>query len=157
MPGQTIVVDAEKNAELRHHANAVFAKRDDRLKSMTDESVPVYYTIMCQAFSQPCVLRDSGAAGPVVQCPGWMPRPPMSWTPTGPARWFPKDHCIDENLGRYEDVDEAVNKYSHGALEHVTPYSLFQDPHDPCGCFSVSAAWSRSPWAWSSPAVSTPV
>ena len=47
-----IVVDAEKNHELRHHANEVFAKRDDRLKSMTDESVPVYYTcIMCQAFS----------------------------------------------------------------------------------------------------------
>ena len=48
----TIVVDAEKNKELRAAANVVFNKRDDRLKSMTDESVPVYYTcIMCQAFS----------------------------------------------------------------------------------------------------------
>ena len=55
----------------------------------------------------------------------------------------PKDHCIDENLGRYEDVDEAVNKYSHGALEHVTLYSPVPGSHDPCGCFSVSAAWSR--------------
>ena len=34
-----------------------------------------------------------------------------------------------------EDVDEAVFKYSHGALEHVTLYSLFQDPMTSCGCF----------------------
>ena len=32
-------------------------------------------------------------------------------------------------------MDEAVNKYSHGALEHVTLYSLFQDPMTSCGCF----------------------
>ena len=32
-----------------------------------------------------------------------------------------------------EDVDEAVQKYSHGALEHVTLYSLFQDPMTSCG------------------------
>ena len=48
---------------------------------------------------------------------------------------MPKEHCIDERLGRYEDVDEAVQKYSHGALEHVTLYSLFQDPMTSCGCF----------------------
>ena len=38
-------------------------------------------------------------------------------------------------IGRYEDVDEAVQKYSHGALEHVTLYSLFEDPMTSCGCF----------------------
>ena len=47
-----IVVGDEPNAELRKHANEVFDKRDERLKSMTDESVPVFYScIMCQAFS----------------------------------------------------------------------------------------------------------
>ena len=46
-----------------------------------------------------------------------------------------KEGCTDEKLGRYASVDEAVNKYSHGALEHVTLYSLFQDPMTSCGCF----------------------
>ena len=55
--------------------------------------------------------------------------------PTGPCQIVPKERCIDEKLGRYEDVDEAVAKYSHGALEHVTLYSLFQDPMTSCGCY----------------------
>ena len=38
-------------------------------------------------------------------------------------------------LDNFATVDEAVNKYSHGALEHVTLYSLFQDPMTSCGCF----------------------
>ena len=133
----TIVVDAEKNKELRAAANAVFNKRDDRLKSMTDESVPVYYTcIMCQAFSPShvCIVTPErlGLCGAV----SWLDaKATNELDPTGPCQIVPKEHCIDEKLGRYEDVDEAVAKYSHGALEHVTLYSLFQDPMTSCGCF----------------------
>ncbi len=133
----TIVVNPEKNAALRAHANEVFSKRDDRLKSMTDESVPVYYTcIMCQAFSPShvCIVTPErlGLCGAV----SWLDaKATNELDPTGPCQIVPKDRCIDENLGRYEDVDEAVNKYSHGALEHVTLYSLFQDPMTSCGCF----------------------
>ena len=132
-----IVVDAEKNKELRVHANEVFAKRDDRLKSMTDESVPVYYTcIMCQAFSPShvCIVTPErlGLCGAV----SWLDaKATNELDPTGPCQVVPKERCIDENLGRYEDVDEAVFKSSHGALEHVTLYSLFQDPMTSCGCF----------------------
>ena len=133
----TIVVDAEKNKELRAAANVVFNKRDDRLKSMTDESVPVYYTcIMCQAFSPShvCIVTPErlGLCGAV----SWLDaKATNELDSTGPCQIVPKEHCIDEHLGRYEDVDEAVAKYSHGALEHVTLYSLFQDPMTSCGCF----------------------
>ena len=133
----TIVVDPEKNKELRAMANEVFNKRDDRLKSMTDESVPVYYTcIMCQAFSPShvCIVTPErlGLCGAV----SWLDaKATNELDPEGPCQIVPKEHCIDEALGRYEDVDEAVNKYSHGALEHVTLYSLFQDPMTSCGCF----------------------
>ena len=34
-----------------------------------------------------------------------------------------------------QDVDEAVQKFSQGALEHVTLYSIMQDPMTSCGCF----------------------
>jgi len=47
----------------------------------------------------------------------------------------PKDHIIDENIGRWEEVNEAVKKYSQGALESVTLYSIMEDPMTSCGCF----------------------
>ena len=132
-----IVVDAEQNKALRAAANEVFAKRDDRLSSMTDESVPVYYTcIMCQAFSPShvCIVTPErlGLCGAV----SWLDaKATNELDPTGPCQIVPKERCIDEELGRYEDVDAAIEKYSHGALEHITLYSLFQDPMTSCGCF----------------------
>ena len=133
----TIVVDAEKNAKLRAAANEVFDKRDARLASMTDESVSDYYTcIMCQAFSPShvCIVTPErlGLCGAV----SWLDaKATKELDPAGPCQPIPKEGCLDEKLGRYTTVDEAVNKYSHGALEHVTLYSLFQDPMTSCGCF----------------------
>ena len=132
-----IVVDAEKNAALRAAANEVFDKRDARLASMTDESVSDYYTcIMCQAFSPShvCIVTPErlGLCGAV----SWLDaKATKELDPAGPCQPIPKEGCLDEKLGRYTTVDEAVNKYSHGALEHVTLYSLFQDPMTSCGCF----------------------
>ena len=133
----TIVVDAEQNKLLRAKANEVFAKRDDRLRTMTDESVPVYCTcIMCQAFSPShvCIVTPErlGLCGAV----SWLDaKATNELDPTGPCQIVPKERCIDEPLGRYEDVDEAIEKYSHGELHNVTLYSLFQDPMTSCGCF----------------------
>ncbi len=132
-----IVVDAEQNKALRAHANEVFNTRDARLSSMTDESVDQFYTcIMCQAFSPShvCIVTPErlGLCGAV----SWLDaKATKELDPEGPCQIVPKERCIDEALGRYEDVDEAIFKYSHGALEHVTLYSLFQDPMTSCGCF----------------------
>jgi len=132
-----IVVGDEPNAELRKKANEIFDRRDERLKSMTDESVPVFYScIMCQAFSPShvCVVTPErlGLCGAV----SWLDaKATNELDPQGPCQVVTKERCTDERTGRYEDVDEAVNKYSHGALEHVTLYSLLEDPMTSCGCF----------------------
>ena len=132
-----IVVGDEPNKALRAAANEIFDKRDERLSSMTDESVPVFYScIMCQAFSPShvCIVTPErlGLCGAV----SWLDaKATNELDPQGPCQVVTKEKCIDERLGAYEDVDEAVNKYSHGALEHVTLYSLFQDPMTSCGCF----------------------
>ncbi len=132
-----IIVDAEQNAKLRAAANEVFDKRDARLASMTDESVDTYYTcIMCQAFSPShvCIVTPErlGLCGAV----SWLDaKATKELDPAGPCQPIKKEGCTDEKLGRFETVDEAVQKYSHGALEHVTLYSLFQDPMTSCGCF----------------------
>ena len=132
-----IVVGDEANKDLRAAANEIFNKRDERLASMTDESVPVFYScIMCQAFSPShvCIVTPErlGLCGAV----SWLDaKATNELDPQGPCQVVTKEKCVDERLGAYEDVDEAINKYSHGALEHVTLYSLFQDPMTSCGCF----------------------
>ncbi len=133
----TIVVDAEQNKALRAHANEVFNARDARLASMTDESVDTFYTcIMCQAFSPShvCIVTPErlGLCGAV----SWLDaKATQELDPAGPCQPIPKEGCQDERLGRYDSMDAAVNKYSQGAVERITLYSLFQDPMTSCGCF----------------------
>ena len=134
----TIVTDADECTKLRHElAVPAYDRRDERLTSLTDESVPVYYScIMCQAFSPShvCVVTPErlGLCGAV----SWLDaKATHQLDPQGPCQVITKVRVIDENLGRYEDVDEAVAKLSQGALEHVTLYSIMEDPMTSCGCF----------------------
>ena len=132
-----IYTDPEKVKELRAEANHVFDQRDERLKTMTDESVDVFYTcILCQAFSPShvCIVTPErlGLCGAV----SWLDaKATNELDPQGPCQIVPKTRLIDERTGRYEDVNEAVNQYSHGALEQVTLYSIMEDPMTSCGCF----------------------
>ncbi len=132
-----IVVDAEQNKALRAHANEVFNARDARLSSMTDESVDTFYTcIMCQAFSPShvCIVTPErlGLCGAV----SWLDaKATQELDPNGPCQPIVKEGCQDEHLGRYDSMDAAVNKYSQGAVEKITLYSLFEDPMTSCGCF----------------------
>ena len=132
-----IYTDPAKVAELRAMGNETFDHRDERLKSLTDESVDVFYTcILCQAFSPShvCIVTPErlGLCGAV----SWLDaKATNELDPQGPCQIVPKTRPIDERVGRYEDVDEAVNQYSHGALEHVTLYSIMEDPMTSCGCF----------------------
>ena len=134
----TIYTDPAECTRIRHEvAIPVFDKRDERLDSLTDESVDVYYScILCQAFSPShvCVVTPErlGLCGAV----SWLDaKATNQLDPAGPCQVITKERPIDENLGSYEDVDEAVQKFSQGALEHVTLYSIMQDPMTSCGCF----------------------
>ena len=134
----TIYTDPAECTRIRHEvAIPVFDKRDERLDSLTDESVDVYYScILCQAFSPShvCVVTPErlGLCGAV----SWLEaKATNQLDPAGPCHVITKERPIDENLGSYEDVDEAVQKFSQGALEHVTLYSIMQDPMTSCGCF----------------------
>ena len=115
----------------------VFEKRDERLLSLTDESVDVYYScILCQAFSPShvCVVTPErlGLCGAV----SWLDaKATNELEPEGACQIITKEGVIDEKLGAYESVNTAVNKYSMGALEKVTLYSIMEDPMTSCGCF----------------------
>jgi acetyl-CoA synthase len=133
----TIYTDADKVHELRVEANAIYDKRDERLKSLNDEGVADFYTcIMCQSFSPShvCVVTPErlGLCGAV----SWLDaKATYQLDNSGPCQIIPKGDATDEKIGIWQNVDDAVNKYSMGALEHVTLYSIMQDPMTSCGCF----------------------
>ncbi|MFV0528590.1 MAG: acetyl-CoA decarbonylase/synthase complex subunit alpha/beta [Lachnospiraceae bacterium] len=133
-----IYTNPEECTKLRHElAIPSFDHRDDRLANLTDESVEVYYScILCQAFSPShvCVVTPErlGLCGAV----SWLDaKATNELDPAGPCQVITKEKMIDERLGSFEDVNEAVLKYSQGALERVTLYSIMEDPMTSCGCF----------------------
>lgn len=133
-----IYTKPEDCTRLRHElAIPTFDKRDDRLASMTDEAVDVYYScILCQAFSPShvCVITPErlGLCGAV----SWFDaKATNELDPAGPCQVITKEKLVDERIGEYEDVDEAVKKFSQGALEQVSLYSIMEKPMTSCGCF----------------------
>ena len=134
----TIVTDEAECTKLRHElAIPAYDRRDERLTSLTDESVPVYYScIMCQAFSPShvCVVTPErlGLCGAV----SWLDaKATNELDPNGPCQVITKEKVIDERIGEYEDVNEAVRKLSQGALDDVSLYSIMEKPMTSCGCF----------------------
>ena len=134
----TIITDAAEAAKFRDEiAMPRYAQRDDRLASMTDESVDRYYTcILCQSFAPAhcCVVTPErlGLCGAV----SWLDaKATNELDPNGPCQPIFKEGCTDERTGRFESVDKMVKDATHGAVESVTLYSILEDPMTSCGCF----------------------
>ena len=132
-----IYTDPEKLKTLKAGANKVYEARDERLRSLVDEKVDVFYNcILCQSFSPAhvCVVTPErlGLCGAV----SWLDaKATNELDPNGPCKVVTKKQVVDENLGIWEDVNEAVRQASHGSLQQVTLYSIMQDPMTSCGCF----------------------
>ena len=134
----TLITDAAEAAKFRDEvAMPRYNARDDRLASMTDESVDRYYTcILCQSFAPAhcCVVTPErlGLCGAV----SWLDaKATNELDPNGPCQPIFKEGCTDERTGRFASVDKAVNDATHGAVETVTLYSILEDPMTSCGCF----------------------
>lgn len=134
----TVYTDPAECTRIRHEvAMPLFDKRDERLNTLTDEGVEVYYScIMCQAFSPShvCVVTPErlGLCGAV----SWLDaKATNELDPQGPCQIITKERPIDERIGEYEDVNEAVQRFSQGALEDVSLYSIIEKPMTSCGCF----------------------
>jgi len=134
----TLITDAAEAGKFRDEiAMPRYYQRDDRLASMTDESVDRYYTcILCQSFAPAhcCVVTPErlGLCGAV----SWLDaKATNELDPNGPCQPIIKGEAIDERTGRFESVDKMVAEATHGAVEQVTLYSILEDPMTSCGCF----------------------
>ena len=133
-----LVTDPAKAKQILDEvAMPTYNARDERLDSMTDESVDTFYTCtMCQSFAPAhcCVVTPErlGLCGAV----SWLDaKATNQLNPTGPCRPIAKVGCTDERTGRYDTVNEAVSAATQGAVENVTLYSILEDPMTSCGCF----------------------
>ena len=134
----TLITDAAEAEKFRDEvAMPRYTQRDDRLASMTDESVDRYYTcILCQSFAPAhcCVVTPErlGLCGAV----SWLDaKATNELDPNGPCQPIFKEGCTDERTGRFASVDKAIFESTHGAVETVTLYSILEDPMTSCGCF----------------------
>ncbi len=134
----TLITDAAQAGKFRDEiAMPRYAQRDERLDSMTDESVDRYYTcILCQSFAPAhcCVVTPErlGLCGAV----SWLDaKATNELDPNGPCQPIFKEGCTDERTGRFDSVDKMIKDATHGAVETVTLYSILEDPMTSCGCF----------------------
>ena len=134
----TLITEEPKVREfLEKVAMPKYTARDDRLSSMTDESVDTFYTcILCQSFapSHACVVTPErlGLCGAV----SWLDaKATKELQPAGPCQPIKKEGLIDEAKGKYTEVNKIVEAATQGAVTSVALYSILEDPMTSCGCF----------------------
>jgi len=137
-----IYTEQEKVEEKIKEARAAYAKRDERLRGLTDESVEEFYScLLCQSFApnHVCVVTPErvGLCGAV----SWLDaKASFEITPTGPNRPIIKDTAIDEYKGIWKNVNDFVFTASNRNLEEVALYTLMEMPMTSCGCFEAIMA-----------------
>lgn len=137
-----LYTDKEKVEEKIKEARASYAKRDERMRGLTDESVDEFYTcLLCQSFApnHVCVVSPErvGLCGAV----SWLDaKASFEITPTGPNQPIIKGEAIDEKKGMWKSVNDVVFTASNRNLEEVALYTLMELPMTSCGCFEAIMA-----------------
>jgi len=123
-------------------AKKAFDERDERIGTMTDESVDTFYScLLCQSFApnHVCVVTPErlGLCGAY----SWLDaKASFEITPTGPNQPIIKGQMLDEKLGQWKNVNEFVKQKSNKTIEKVSMYSLMDSPQSSCGCFECIVA-----------------
>jgi acetyl-CoA synthase len=135
----TINTQQEDVEKLLERAQVAYQERDDRLGSLTDESVDTFYScILCQSFAPThvCVITPErpGLCGSYNWLDG---KAAYEMNPTGGNQPVPKGVTVDEERGQWSGVNEYVKEHSQGAVEAFNTYSMLENPMTSCGCFEV--------------------
>jgi len=138
----TIYTEEEDVRKMMEEARAAYRERDQRLGSLTDESVDTFYScLLCQSFapSHVCVMTPErlGLCGAYNWLDG---KAAYEIDPTGGNQPVPKGELLDPRYGRYSGVDEYLKKASGGAVETLNLYTIMENPMTSCGCFECIVA-----------------
>lgn len=137
-----IYTNPEDVSTLKKRAREIFKTRDERLGTLTDESVDTFYSCaLCQSFAPNHVCIVSPERSGLCGAYNWLDcKASYEINPTGPNQPVKKGETIDENLGIWRGVNEFVYKASNQTLESFSAYSMIVNPMTSCGCFEVIVA-----------------
>ncbi len=135
----TIYTKEPEVTELLTKAQALYHERDERIGSLTDESVDTFYSCtLCQSFAPDhvCVITPErpGLCGAYNWLDG---KAAFEINPTGPNQPILKGAVIDQRMGEWEGVNEFAYSASHNAIERFSAYSMMENPMTSCGCFEA--------------------
>lgn len=123
-------------------AREVYKKRDDRMRTLTDDSVEDFYScLLCQSFApnHVCIVTPErvGLCGAV----SWLDaKASFEIAPTGPNQPIPKGPAIDELKGMWKSCNDYLYTTSNNSLEEVNLYTIMDKPMTSCGCFEAIMA-----------------
>jgi len=138
----TLYTDEKDVLEIQEQARAAYKERDQRLGSLIDESVDIFYScLLCQSFapSHVCIITPErlGLCGAYNWLDG---KAAFEIDPTGGNQPVQKGSMLDARYGRYTGVDEYLKKSTGGAVETLNLYTIMENPMTSCGCFECIVA-----------------
>ncbi len=139
----TLITDGEEVQRRLEQARTVWAERNERMRSLTDESVDTFYScLLCQSFAPDhvCVITPErlGLCGAYNWLDG---KAAHEIDPSGPNQPVKKGRTLDASKGVWEGVNAYVEQNSHKAIPSITLYSIMDRPMTSCGCFEVIVAY----------------
>ncbi|MCX7678323.1 MAG: acetyl-CoA decarbonylase/synthase complex subunit delta, partial [Spirochaetes bacterium] len=139
----TLITDAKEVERRVEIARRVYRERNQRLASMTDESVDTFYScLLCQSFApnHVCIITPErlGLCGAYNWLDG---KAAHEIDETGPNQPVMKGEIVDPVRGVFRGVDEYVYSNSHKKIKSFSLYSIMHNPMTSCGCFEVILAY----------------
>jgi acetyl-CoA synthase len=138
----TLYTDKKDVDDLTKRARAEYKTRDERVETMTDESVETFYSCtLCQSFAPSHVCMVSPERTGLCGAYNWMDcKASFEINPTGPNQPVQKGEVLDPVLGQFKGVNEFIYKASRQTIDHYNFYSIVHDPMTTCGCCEAIAA-----------------
>lgn len=133
----TLITDATRHAEWLEKAHRVHEARKQRLASLTDSQVDVFYVCTrCRAFAPNNVsIISPQRVSPCGQCNWLDAKASYELNPVGKRRPIQVGKPIDIQKGIWEGTNEYARAASHGRINQVALYSLMHNPMSACGDF----------------------
>jgi acetyl-CoA synthase len=137
----TLFTDSAEVEKLYPTAMAAYSERDQRVGSLTDESVDVFYSCsLCQSYAPNhlCIITPErlGLCGAYNWLDG---KAAFEINPHGGNQPVKKGDVVDPVLGQWQGINEFVSRYSNGAFNAFSAYSMLDAPMTSCGCFECVA------------------
>jgi acetyl-CoA synthase len=138
----TLFTDRQEVETRLQEARRVYRERNQRMESMTDDTVDLFYScLLCQSFApnHVCVITPErlGLCGAYNWLDG---KAAYEIDPTGPNQPLPKGECIDPVRGQWKAINEYVYTNSKQTIEAFNAYSMLESPMTSCGCFEAIVA-----------------